>query len=77
MNFKYIGMDIHKETISIAGAGHFNAERCRPSLPALYLDWPSRFVMEKCEFVFVGEGPIDDGMRTIRYPISSASQQAG
>jgi ribosomal-protein-alanine N-acetyltransferase len=40
-------------------------------------------VMEKCEFVFVGEGPIEDGMATIRYELprvrfrALASQQGG
>ena len=36
----------------------------KPGLPA------SRRVMEKCGFVFVGDGPIEDGMRTIRYELS-------
>jgi ribosomal-protein-alanine N-acetyltransferase len=33
-------------------------------------------VMEKCEFVLVGEGPIEDGMRTIRYELPRARFQA-
>ena len=30
---------------------------------------PSIRVMEKCGFVFVGDGPIEDGMPTIRYEL--------
>jgi [ribosomal protein S5]-alanine N-acetyltransferase len=33
---------------------------------------PSIRVMEKCGFVFVGEGPIEDGMQTIRYELARA-----
>lgn len=33
---------------------------------------PSIRVMEKCRFVLVGEGPIEDGMRTIRYELNRA-----
>jgi ribosomal-protein-alanine N-acetyltransferase len=31
---------------------------------------PSIGVMEKCGFVFAGDGPIEDGMPTIRYQLS-------
>ncbi len=31
---------------------------------------PSIRVMEKCGFVFAGDGPIEDGMRTIRYELT-------
>lgn len=31
---------------------------------------PSIRVMEKCGLVFAGEGPIEDGMRTIRYRLT-------
>lgn len=37
---------------------------------------PSIRVMEKCEFLFVGEGPIEDGMRTVRYELPRARFQA-
>jgi RimJ/RimL family protein N-acetyltransferase len=33
---------------------------------------PSIRVMEKCGFVFAGDGPIEDGMRTIRYEFMRA-----
>jgi RimJ/RimL family protein N-acetyltransferase len=33
---------------------------------------PSIRVMEKCGFVFAGEGPIEDGMQTIRYELTPA-----
>jgi RimJ/RimL family protein N-acetyltransferase len=32
---------------------------------------PSIRVMEKCGFVFAGDGPIEDGMQTIRYELTS------
>lgn len=31
---------------------------------------PSIRVLEKCGFAFVGDGPIEDGMRTIRYELT-------
>ena len=31
---------------------------------------PSIRVLEKCRFTFVGDGPIEDGMRTIRYELT-------
>jgi RimJ/RimL family protein N-acetyltransferase len=31
---------------------------------------PSIRVMEKCGFVFAGEGPMEDAMRTIRYELT-------
>ena len=34
---------------------------------------PSIRVMEKCGFVFVGDGPIEDGMSTIRYQLSRST----
>lgn len=43
---------------------------------------PSIRVLEKCGFVLVGDGPVEDGMRTIRYEVipgqfrSLASQRA-
>lgn len=37
---------------------------------------PSIRVMEKCGLVFAGEGPIEDGMRTIRYELSRDRFQA-
>jgi RimJ/RimL family protein N-acetyltransferase len=36
---------------------------------------PSIRVMEKCGFVFVGEGPIEDGMQTIRYELTQSRFQ--
>jgi [ribosomal protein S5]-alanine N-acetyltransferase len=43
------------------------------TLPGLV---PSIRVMEKCEILFVGEGPIEDGMRTVRYELPRARFQA-
>jgi ribosomal-protein-alanine N-acetyltransferase len=43
------------------------------TLPGLL---PSIRVMEKCGFVFVGEGPIDDGLQTIRYELPRSRFQA-
>jgi ribosomal-protein-alanine N-acetyltransferase len=40
-----------------------------PGLPA------SIRVMEKCGFVFVGDGPIEDGMQTIRYELTQSRLQ--
>lgn len=37
---------------------------------------PSIRVMEKCGLVFVGDGPIEDGIRTIRYELPRARFQA-
>jgi len=31
---------------------------------------PSIRVMERCGFVFAGDGPLEDGMRTVRYELS-------
>jgi RimJ/RimL family protein N-acetyltransferase len=42
------------------------------TLPGLI---PSIRVMEKCGFVFAGDGPIEDGMQTIRYELSNLAFQ--
>jgi RimJ/RimL family protein N-acetyltransferase len=34
---------------------------------------PSIRVMEKCRFIFAGEGPIEDGMQTLRYQVTPAA----
>jgi RimJ/RimL family protein N-acetyltransferase len=31
---------------------------------------PSIRVLKKCGFVLVGDGPVEDGMRTIRYEVT-------
>ena len=36
---------------------------------------PSIRVMEKCGFVFVGDGPIEDGMHTVRYELTQSRFQ--
>lgn len=38
---------------------------------------PSIRVMEKCGLVFAGEGPIEDGVRTVRYQLTRGSFEGG
>jgi RimJ/RimL family protein N-acetyltransferase len=37
---------------------------------------PSIRVLEKCGFLLVGDGPIEDGMRTIRYEVTPGRLQS-
>jgi len=43
------------------------------TLPGLI---PSIRVMEKCGFIFAGDGPVEDGLQTIRYELTASGLQA-